>query len=56
MSSKLTETESVYEETSKPEDLKTPLADGFKKVKRITNVTMSHELMRKRRRVKKKDR
>ena len=54
MSDKLTQTESVYNEKTPKKEVDTPLADGFKKVKRITGVTTSVDLLRKRRRVKRK--
>ncbi len=45
-------TESVHEETTPPKDLKTPIKDMFKKVENYGEPLLSHELLRKRKKVK----
>lgn len=45
-------TESVYEEKTPKKEIDTPIADAFRKAKTYTRPLLSHELLRKRRRVK----
>lgn len=45
-------TESLHKETTPSKDLKTPLKDMFTKVERYREPLLSHELLRKRKKVK----
>ena len=45
-------TESIYEEKTPKKDVATPIANAFRKVRVYTAPLLSHELLRKRRRVK----
>jgi hypothetical protein len=44
--------ESVYNEKTKKEDIDTPIATAFKKIKNYTSPLFKHELTRKRQKVK----
>lgn len=46
------ETESVYQETTPKEDIDTPIAKAFNKIRSYTTPLLRFELKRKRRKVK----
>ena len=45
-------TESIYETKTPKEDVETPIATAFNKIRNYTNPLLKHELTRKRKRVK----